>query len=809
MSYFKSTRTVKTIYSDGSGPPRTETKTYTYGNDDGPNVGFSTDGGMPSGFNIGFGSRGYKIRMGGGGGGGGDQGGDGGYYRPTLTRYEKPTQRPQVVGRSTRKESKNPFKGVLNQNYEQIKKTCQEQGCLFEDPEFEATDYSIFFSKSPPRPFEWKRPHEICENPEFISSGTSRFDVQQGELGDCWLLAAVASLTINDRLMARVVPPEQNFTDNYCGVFKFNFWHQGDWVEICVDDKLPTYYGQLVFMHSTEKNEFWSALLEKAYAKLQGSYESLKGGSTTEAMEDFTGGVTESIDLKKPPNNLFTIMLKAAQRGSLLGCSIDADPNQLEARLSNGLVMGHAYSITAVNLIDIETPRVSGKIPMIRIRNPWGNEAEWKGAWSDQSQEWNFIPEEQKQEMGLTFDDDGEFWMSFDDFKSNFEKLEICNLGPDSLDEEEVEQSGGKKRWEATTEHGEWIPGVNAGGCRNYLDTFWTNPQYRVTLTDPDDDDDDDLCTVLIGVLQKDRRKKRKEGLDLLTMGYVIYKLPDENHGPLDVKFFKYNASCAKSPSFINLREICGRHKLTPGTYAIIPSTFEPHNKGEYLMRIFTEKANITSEIDEETSFDDSQLDIERYNVFIPENGKGQPGQVRREVQEPTEEEVEQEDALKRSFKRVAGEDMEIDAFELKDILNAVFTKEFQFDGFNIDTCRSMVAMHDGDLSGKLGYDEFKCLWTDLRRWKGVFKEYDHDKSGKLSSYELRAALHASGFKLSNRTFSALVMRYSNKEGILEFGDFIVCAIRLKTMLASFKNAEEGGAAVFSVDDFIQTTMYS
>jgi len=55
-------------------------------------------------------------------------------------------------------------------------------------------------------------------------------------------------------------------------------------------------------------------------------------------------------------------------------------------------------------------------------------------------------------------------------------------------------------------------------------ETFSTNPQYRVTLTDPDDDEDD-LCTILIGLLQKDRRKKRKEGLDMLTIGYVIYKV--------------------------------------------------------------------------------------------------------------------------------------------------------------------------------------------------------------------------------------------------------------------------------------------
>ncbi|XP_056021334.1 calpain-B-like isoform X27 [Ostrea edulis] len=699
-----------------------------------------------------------------------------------------------IGGRHSRREEKDLISGIRKQHYDEIREHCLAEEELFEDPEFPTEDSSIFYSQAPPREFEWKRPHEICDNPVFIADGASRFDVQQGELGDCWLLAAIASLTVNQRLFAKVVPPDQSFQDGYCGMFRFHFWRQGEWVEVVVDDRLPTYYGQLTFMHSVDKNEFWSALLEKAYAKLEGSYESLKGGSTCEAMVDFTGGVSEFFDLKKAPPNMFSIMLKASQRGSLMGCSIDADPNELEARVDNGLVMGHAYSITSVILMDIETPSMSGKIPMVRIRNPWGNEAEWKGRWSDQSREWSLIPDSQKKAIGLTFDDDGEFWMSFDDFRGNFEKLEICNLGPDSLEEDELD---GKKRWEGHTENGEWIPRVNAGGCRNYLDTFWTNPQYRVTLTDPDDDDDDDLCTMLVGILQKDRRKKRKEGLDMLTIGYVIYKLDDEGHGPLDIKYFKYHASSAKSPSFINLREVCGRHKLAPGTYVIIPSTFEPHQKGDYLLRIFTEKANQTNEMDEETGIIEDQ---EAHRI---------PGA--REIPPPTEEEQEQEQALKASFRRVAGDDMEIDAYELRDILNTVFTREFSFDGFSLDTCRSMVAMHDGDLSGKLGFDEFKVLWRDLRRWKGVFREYDRDKSGKLSSYELRSALHASGFRLSNRTFSALVMRYSSKDGNVEFGDFILCAIRMKTMLASFKNIDEenSGHAAFDLDGFIQTVMYS
>jgi len=60
--------------------------------------------------------------------------------------------------------------------------------------------------------------------------------------------------------------------------------------------------------------------------RVNGCYEALSGGSTTEGFEDFTGGIAENYDLKQPPSNLFQIIKKALEAGALLGCSIDVSP---------------------------------------------------------------------------------------------------------------------------------------------------------------------------------------------------------------------------------------------------------------------------------------------------------------------------------------------------------------------------------------------------------------------------------------------------------------------------------------------------
>ncbi|XP_063920494.1 calpain-B-like isoform X5 [Zophobas morio] len=687
------------------------------------------------------------------------------------------------------------------QDYYELRDECLANGTLFEDPEFPPTNSSLFYSQRPDRRYVWKRPAEIVDNPQLFVEGFSRFDVQQGELGDCWLLAAVANLTLYRRLFFQIVPDDQSFEENYAGIFHFRFWQYGRWVDVVIDDRLPTYNGELIFLHSTEPNEFWSALLEKAYAKLHGSYEALKGGSTCEAMEDMTGGVTEMYELDSSPPNLFKIIVKAYERWSLMGCSIEPDPDVLEAQTPEGLVRGHAYSITKVQYVDISTPNVSGKIPLLRLRNPWGNESEWNGAWSDNSPEWQFISQEQKDELGLNFDFDGEFWISFKDFQKHFQRLEICNLNPDSLAEDELTADRNKK-WVMSVFEGEWVRGVTAGGCRNFLNTFSHNPQYRVTLEEVDEGDDDDKCTLIVALMQKNRRQMRRSvGVDLLTIGFAIYYLPypDRAPKPLDLNFFKYNASVARSPSFINLREVSCRFKLPKGTYCIVPSTFDPNEEGEFLLRVFSEHQNNMEENDQEIGLKDQKTPLYKEHVKVLTASKVTPA------------EAKENEIVLQLFKHVAGKDEEVDWKELKEILDYYTRKETKARGFSKDVCRSMIAMLDTDRTGKLNFEEFEKLWTSIRVWKNVFLKFDRNNSGTLTGFELREALSSAGYTINNNILNILMHRYGNKDGEIEFDDFIMCAVKLKIMIELFKEiaSPTTNNATFSLDDWIENTLYA
>ncbi|XP_006778115.1 PREDICTED: calpain-3 isoform X5 [Myotis davidii] len=678
-----------------------------------------------------------------------------------------------------------PIIGVKEKTFEQLHKKCLEKKVLYVDPEFPPDETSLFYSQKFPIQFVWKRPPEICENPRFIIGGANRTDICQGELGDCWFLAAIACLTLHEHLLFRVIPHDQSFIENYAGIFHFQFWRYGDWVDVVIDDCLPTYNDQLVFTKSNHRNEFWSALLEKAYAKLHGSYEALKGGNTTEAMEDFTGGVTEFFEIKDAPRDMYKIMKKAIERGSLMGCSIDTIvPVQYETRMACGLVRGHAYSVTGLEEVMFKDE----KVKLVRLRNPWG-QVEWTGSWSDGWKDWSFVDKDEKARLQQEVAEEGEFWMSYDDFVYHFTKLEICNLTADALESDTLQT------WTVSVNEGRWVRGCSAGGCRNFPDTFWTNPQYRLKLLEEDDDPEDAevVCSFLVALMQKNRRKDRRLGANLFTIGFAIYEVPKEMHGNkqhLQKDFFLYNASKARSKTYINMREVSERFRLPPSEYVIVPSTYEPHQEGEFILRVFSEKRNLSEDVENTISVDRP----------VPRPGN-------------TDQETEEQQHFQNIFKQIAGDDMEICADELKNILNSVVNKhkDLKTQGFTLESCRSMIALMDTDGSGRLNLQEFHHLWKKIKAWQKIFKRYDTDQSGTINSYEMRNAVNDAGFHLNSQLYDIITMRYADKYMNIDFDSFICCFVRLEGMFRAFNAFDKDGDGIIklSVLEWLQLTMYS
>lgn len=109
---------------------------------------------------------------------------------------------------------------ISDQEFDQLRKKIFRSKKLYKDPDFQPSP-NILKNKSGHKNILWKRPNEICSDPKFVVKGFSRYDVHQGNLGDCWFLAALSTLAENKSLFHIVVPENNSFEKEYAGIFHF------------------------------------------------------------------------------------------------------------------------------------------------------------------------------------------------------------------------------------------------------------------------------------------------------------------------------------------------------------------------------------------------------------------------------------------------------------------------------------------------------------------------------------------------------------------------------------------------------------
>ena len=168
----------------------------------------------------------------------------------------------------------------------------------------------------------------------------------------------------------------------------------------------------------------WVILLEKAWAKLNGSYARVIGGDPHEIFEVLTNAYCEKIKFKKgQENKIWESFENAQKKGFLMTAGTSGDDYSINME-EVGLIPGHAYTVLGVK--EVNTSK--GKQKLVNLRNPWGN-GEWSGAWSDGSKNWT--EDLKKQCKNYEDKDDGSFWMSFEDFCKYYLVAGICHLYQD------------------------------------------------------------------------------------------------------------------------------------------------------------------------------------------------------------------------------------------------------------------------------------------------------------------------------------------------------------------------------------------
>lgn len=368
----------------------------------------------------------------------------------------------KAVGTNTQT-SYDEAAAVCKAKVAKIVKECRRVNQKYRDPHFDLefdlkwgsrdTLESLCNTKEKPdsdfKPKSVKRVVDIFDNPKFYIEGPTANDVRQGRDGDCWLLAALCTLSNKPSLIEKVCVAR----DEQVGVYGFVFHRDGEWISEIIDDKLfltkPDFdesflerilwedrerinseeqyrkayqsgSGALYFAQCEHENETWLPLLEKAYAKAHGDYAAIEGGYTGEGIEDLTGGVTSELyttDILDKEYFWKEELMKVNDE-FLFGCSTGMWGVGWGDR--KGIVELHAYSI--MKAVDIDGQR------LVLLKNPWGK-GEWKGAWSDGSKEWTA---EWLVKLNHRFGDDGNFWISYDDLLRKYQAFDRTRLfGPE------------------------------------------------------------------------------------------------------------------------------------------------------------------------------------------------------------------------------------------------------------------------------------------------------------------------------------------------------------------------------------------
>jgi len=281
--------------------------------------------------------------------------------------------------------------------------------------------------------YKFKRPKDIFKGKYYLyKDDICVEDVNQGQLGDCFLMSVLASISQRPDLIKAIF---KTTTVNPDGFYELFYWENGKKKIMFVDDHFVTDGEEAYKSVESEEidgndneqgvfpfaqpngQELWVMLIEKAYAKYEGGFSNIIGGVMSTELTWLTGAMSRY--MKTSNMNCWAEIINAIKAGFIITSASQAGTGNHFNQSDRGISNGHAYSILDAN----EYRDGTKNLRIVKLRNPWGN-TEWTGDYSDNSPKWT--PELKKFFKVEESKDNGVFFMTFEDYKTEFANVVIC-----------------------------------------------------------------------------------------------------------------------------------------------------------------------------------------------------------------------------------------------------------------------------------------------------------------------------------------------------------------------------------------------
>lgn len=313
-------------------------------------------------------------------------------------------------------------------NPELILQRCIKNNVLFVDKDFPPKQVSLSRPRIDSRevgPLPFMRPtqylpDDLRNQSDDIIGPVCPASVDRGHLGDCWVTCAI-SIMANSEALIKELFGSGNTQEKGVGAYRVSIRKDGWAQKLILDNYLPVAGGLPAFACiKDDLRELWVSLVQKAYAKVNGSFAAITGGDALHFIQDFTGAPIYRFDSEfqeamKSPSNAEPFFRTIIDTLSASHTLVLSTPPVEEAQMSKldalGLRPMFTYLVDRVEKVQ--------KTLLFHVCNPWGLDKVWTGAWGEGAPEWK-ADSEAKVRCKPSWNKQGEFWMAWEDIVKHF-----------------------------------------------------------------------------------------------------------------------------------------------------------------------------------------------------------------------------------------------------------------------------------------------------------------------------------------------------------------------------------------------------